>query len=287
MKGGGWDVESKPRTMWEKLENIDVRWIYLVVWVVISIPLLRPIGIPLGKYSAETLGLYNYIDKLPPGSVVVIINDQDPASAAECQATLLALFYHCVIKGLKVMFMSVRPEAVPFTEAAFQTILGASKNHPDYGKKYVNLGYIPNYEIGLAAVAANVFWPEKDAYGNNLRNMQFFQDLPTKTAKDWAIAIYFGNSSVDWVVRQITDVYGTKVGGGVGAVLASRMYPYWPDKIVGWATGAKGAAEYEVLVRRPGEGAAAMDAQSLAHLAIVIFIVLGNLGYFLSRRRGK
>jgi hypothetical protein len=65
------------------------------------------------------------------------------------------------------------------------------------------------------------------------------------------------------------------------------MYPYWPDKIVGWATGAKGAAEYEILVRRPGEGAAAMDAQSLAHLAIVIFIVLGNLGYFLSRRRGK
>jgi len=286
MRGGGWVVESKkPETIWEKIQNIDVRYIYLLVWIAVSVPILRPIGIPLGKYSAETLGLYNFLDKLPPGSIVVLIDDQSPAAAAECYPSELAIFQHCVNKGLRVLFFAARTEAVPYIESTMKTILGASKDHPDYGKKYVNLGYIPQYEVGLAALAANVFYTGKDAYGNDLKTMPFFQDLPTGTAKDWAIAIYFGNSSVDWVVRQLTDVYGTKVGGAVGAVLVSRMYPYYPDKIIGFCNGLRGAAEYEILVKRPGEGAAGMDAQSLGHLVTVIFIIIGNIGYFLSRRR--
>ncbi|MEM2305834.1 MAG: hypothetical protein QXK51_10875 [Candidatus Methanomethylicia archaeon] len=276
---------KKPMTIWEKLENMDVRYIYLLMWVAISLPILRPIGIPLGRYSIETLGLYNFIDKLPPGSIVVFIDDQSPAAAAECHPAEIAIFQHCVNKGLKVLFYASRAEAVPFIESTLQKVLGASKDHPDYGKKYVNLGFIPQYEVGLAALAANMFYTVKDAYGNDIKTLPFFQNLPTGTAKDWAIVIYYGASSVDWVVRQITDVYGTKTGGGVAAVLSSRIYPYFPDKVVGFTNGLKGAAEYEILVKRPGDAAAGMDAQSLGHLVIVIFIILGNLGYFISKRR--
>ena len=40
----------------------------------------------------------------------------------------------------------------------------------------------------------------------------------------------------------------------------------------------KGAAEYEVLVeiRQRNSG---MDAQSFSHALIILFIILGNLGY--------
>jgi len=52
------------------------------------------------------------------------------------------------------------------------------------------------------------------------------------------------------------------------------------------ATDSIGAAEYEVLVGRPGEAAGGMDAQSLGHLAIVITVIIGNIGYFASGGKG-
>ena len=48
-----------------------------------------------------------------------------------------------------------------------------------------------------------------------------------------------------------------------------------------------GAAEYETLVGEPGIGTSGMDAQSLAHLIIVLFIIFGNIGYFIERNKRK
>ena len=55
--------------------------------------------------------------------------------------------------------------------------------------------------------------------------------------------------------------------------------------ITGLLAGGRGAAEYELLIGQPGEGIKLMDAQSMAHLMVSFFIVLGNVGYFGSRRR--
>ena len=48
-----------------------------------------------------------------------------------------------------------------------------------------------------------------------------------------------------------------------------------------------GAAEYEELIGVKGIGTSGMDAQSVAHFVIVLFIFLGNLGYFIERKRSK
>ena len=50
--------------------------------------------------------------------------------------------------------------------------------------------------------------------------------------------------------------------------------------------GLAGAAEYEKLVEIPGSATAGMRTQSIAHLIIVAFILIGNAAYFASRRRG-
>ncbi len=41
--------------------------------------------------------------------------------------------------------------------------------------------------------------------------------------------------------------------------------------------------KYEVLVGNPGSATAGMDAQSFSHALIILFIILGNLGYILTR----
>jgi hypothetical protein len=54
--------------------------------------------------------------------------------------------------------------------------------------------------------------------------------------------------------------------------------------------GMKGASEYEFLVKQKGytqefsPASQAMDSQSLAHLLILILIVIGNVGYFFTRK---
>ena len=46
----------------------------------------------------------------------------------------------------------------------------------------------------------------------------------------------------------------------------------------------KGAAEYEELVGAIGMATAGMGAQSMVHLMIIFFIIMGNIAYFIGRR---
>ena len=48
-----------------------------------------------------------------------------------------------------------------------------------------------------------------------------------------------------------------------------------------------GAAEYEKLVESPGIAIKGMAAQSFAHIVIVVFIIFGNIAYFLKQKKGK
>ncbi len=49
--------------------------------------------------------------------------------------------------------------------------------------------------------------------------------------------------------------------------------------------GLKGAAEYETMVKEKGKGISGMDAQSVAHLVVIIFIIISNVTYFASESR--
>ena len=51
--------------------------------------------------------------------------------------------------------------------------------------------------------------------------------------------------------------------------------------------GMPGAAEYEKLINVPGIAIQGMAAQSFAHIVIVLFIVFGNLAFFLKQRRDR
>jgi len=274
---------SSQQSWYGKLQNIDVRYVYLLVMILVAIPILAPIGLPVGKLSEETARLYDYIDKLPSGAVVVMIADQSPAAAAECQPGFEAILYHLKSKGLRALFFAERTDAVPFIESAMLKIYGATSKHPDYGKLIANLGYIPQGELGVRGLASDVFFTGRDAYGNDLKILPFFKDL--KNARDWSLAIYFGASELDHVVRQVTDPFGCPTGGGVAAVLSTRIYPYYPSKVIGFLIGLRGSAEYELLIKKPGEAAAGMDAQSFGHALIIILVVIGNIGYFMERMR--
>ena len=274
------------KTLLQKLQEIDPKWIYLIQLIVISYPLLYPLGLPLGTISSETRGLYSAIDALPEGSIVFHAVCMGPAAAAECQPSLEAILKHDLEKGHKLIFYTDQAPGIPFIEQAMQKVLGASKEHPDYGKLYVNIGYIPQTYTGFSAFAADLFFTGSDVYGNDLRSMEFFKDLPTKTASDFDFGITYGSGNFQWIITYLSDPWGVTCGGGIAAGIAAEAYPFYPQKTPGFLVGLRGGAEYEVLIGKPGYAAAGMDAQSLAHLSIIIMVLIGNVAFLLSKMQG-
>jgi hypothetical protein len=88
----------------------------------------------------------------------------------------------------------------------------------------------------------------------------------------------------EWV-QQVQSRFDVPIGAGVTAVSAPEFYPYvQANQLIGLLGGLAGAAEYEALIEFTGKATKGMDAQSLGHVVIVVFIVLGNLVH-LARRR--
>jgi len=90
------------------------------------------------------------------------------------------------------------------------------------------------------------------------------------------------------------DPGNVPVGCGVAAVVAPQMYPYYPKQLLGLLGGIKGAAEYESeLVHHYPQfadtdtpGLRMMGPQTLAHMVIIVFILIGNFSFFINRRKG-
>ena len=69
--------------------------------------------------------------------------------------------------------------------------------------------------------------------------------------------------------------------------MSPDLYPFLQSRqLVGLLGGLAGAAEYEALLGLPGSATAGMEPQSVTHVIIILFILLGNTVYFTTRRRG-
>jgi hypothetical protein len=95
-----------------------------------------------------------------------------------------------------------------------------------------------------------------------------------------------GTSATDWWIAYGNGRYKVPLAIGVTGVMATDYYPYLQTgQIFGILGGLKGAAEYETLVGTPGKAVQGMKVQMVAHLIIIVFIIIGNIGYFAQRKK--
>lgn len=271
-----------------RLEKIDRRAIYLVILIVVTVPLLWPIGLPL-SIGEHVRALYDFIDDLEPGSTIVLSWDVDAATKPEWYPQGVAIIYHVAHKKeAKVVTLALRVDGAIFADEAFREVFNIPENmptdeHPDYGVRFINLGYVAGGQAAVTTMATDLNSLVKiDHYGNSLEDLHLAKDLVG--LKDAALIIALSTGAHIWMWWEFLHVpYGTPLGvGGTGA-LTAVIAPLYPTDLVGYLGGLKGAAEYEYLVMRPGSAIAAMDAQLLAHLTIIVFVAIGNFTYFLSR----
>jgi hypothetical protein len=277
--------------IFQLLTKIPRQIIFLALALAIAIPLIVPLGMPV-NVMPKTEKLFRAIDQLGPGSKPVLISgDFDPQSMPELYPMLLSLMRHCFARDVKVMLMNLWPQGPGLTEMAIDLV--PREYNKEYGKDYVFLGYkfgVTAVLLGMGESIKGVF--PTDYYGTALDSLEMMADV--KNYDDISLVITLSTGDPGW--RQwllfAQSRYGANMGVGVTAVSAADVYPYVETgQVIGLLAGMKGASEYEALVQRNnytqavGKAVRRMDSQSLGHLFIMIFIILGNIGYFFIRRQ--
>lgn len=271
------------KKFWEKVAKIDRRIIFVIMAVAVIVPLLWPIAFPF-KASKPVIDAYKFINELPKGQRILLSFDYRPGAAPELSPAALAVVRHCFKKSLRLVAVSLLPEGVPYSEdILFRT---AKEYDKTYGKDFIIMGYKSGSQMVIQNMGLNFL----KTFPKDFRNKpasEFSIIKGIKDYKDFGLIVNFTDTVfVDYYIIYANTQYGIKVVGSVTAVSAPQIYPYYASgQLTGLLGGLRGSAEYEQLINKPAEATIRMGPQTFGHLAIIIFVVIANIGYFLSRRR--
>jgi len=285
----------------EVIAKIDRRIIYLTLTVLIILPFFIPFSMRQ-NIMPQTQQLFDFVESIPPNDKAVMISfDYDPQTMPECHPMAIALLKHCFARNVPIVGFSFNIQAPGLAVDAFTTVaneINSVATSPEdsliYGKDYVYLGWKSGFIAAILDMGesiAGVF--PRDYFRNSIDSFPLMQKV--KNYKNVAIAIILSASDYPeyWALYPQSR-YGVKVGAGLTAVMAPKYYPFLQTgQLSGMMAGMKGAAEYEHLVlnngyaKKLGKAVTGMNSQSMIHILIIVFIVLGNIGYFFSRRSHK
>ena len=274
--------------MLDFFRSFDRRIIFIFIFIATAIPLVAYIGLPI-SITPPVQDLYNYIERLPEGSKILVSCDYDPGSMPELLPMNVAIFKHLFERNMKVYSICLWPAAPPLVEQSWQET-GAAMGK-EYGVDFVSLGYKSGNQVVMVKMGTSIpeTFPE-DYRGTPLSEIPMMTDIVNYSNLDFIINISAGFPGTREWVQQVVSRYNINLGSGCTAVSAPEFYSYYQSKqIIGLLGGLKAAAEYETLVNIPTETIKAraipgMDAQSLVHIVIVLFIIMGNIIYFFERK---
>lgn len=268
------------------IQRIDRRIIFTLIFVAVAWPLIQPLRLPM-DVSPPVQNLYDRVDELAPGSIVLLAGDYSPDTVPELQPMTIAFLRHAFENDLRVVVACLWPASPPLVEAALTPL--AEEYGKEYGVDFVNLGYMAGGPVTMLAMGSSIpnTFPS-DYHGTPVGEIPLMAEVKNFDDVELVMEISAGTPGTREWVQQVQGRYRVELGSGVTAVSAPNFYPYIQSgQLVGLLGGLKGAAEYETLIATPADATKGMDAQSIVHALIVFFILLGNVAYFIERWRSK
>ncbi len=270
--------------MKEFLLNIDRRIIFIFVALGVIIPALTSFNLPINP-TPNVQSIYDTIEEVGKENGTVLISfDYGPGSMPEVQPMALSVLRHCFKRNVKVVGMCLWPQGVGLAQQAFDTTskeLGA-----EYGSDYVFLGFKTGFQSVVVSMGHDFHgtFPQ-DLPGNNTTELPVTKNIKGLADFDYVLCLAAGNTPDGIWIPFGQERYKFKFGLGCTAVMAPDQFPYLQSgQMNGMMGGLAGAAEYETLVQASGTATEGMRPQSVVHLIIIFFIILGNVMYFLYGR---
>jgi len=267
----------------KKMMNIDRRYLYIVIALVVIIPLVLKPKFPVIP-SRPVKSAYDFIDSLPEGSNVLVSIDYDAASMPEMQPFYEALLRQLFRKKLHPVVIVQWQLGAPLGTRGLAKI--AQEFDVTYGVDYINLGYRPGYVAQMVGIGKEIRdYFSLDYAGVPVDSFPLMKNIHNYDDFAVLVGLEAGSTYLAWV-EYAGGRFKQKIALALTAVSApDAYYFYQSEQIIGLIGGMKGSAEYEVLVDYPGLATAGMASQSFAHILIIIFIILGNIAYFVEKSK--
>ena len=306
----------------DKIQNINRRYIYIVVALSIIIPLLIPFNSPT-FVTKPTEDIYKKIDSFAgdENKAILMSFTHDASTMPELFPMEVSVLRHCFERNIKVFTICWLPAAAPLVDYALNT--AREDFDVQSGVDYCNFGYKPYVlrlpiMLGMGDDIAKAV--ETDSQGRKVENLEIMKNIKNYDDMNLVIDFAASGSALQWITYARAR-FGANIAAGVTAVMVADNYPYLQTgQLMGMFRGLKGAAEYEKLVDvfaayesedypngRPfskeiiketlvpitgdtvpykyKKARIGMNAQSVAHIMMIFFILLGNIGYFITRKK--
>jgi hypothetical protein len=283
--------------MYEFLKNIHRRWIFLLMFLSVAVPILLQAQFP-EKATGLAEAVFDEVEALEEGAPVLLAFDFDPASEGELGPMATAFVRHCCEKKVKMYFMALWPVGPQMIDDSIKDVIEADFPDLVYGEDYVNLGYKSGMEGVIKVVVTDLRQLyTTDSFGTSIDEIPMMKDIENVQDTDLIINVSAGYAGTkEWVQYAVTPFPDEiRLVAGCTGVQAPLLYPYIPQQLPGLLGAIKGAAEYEKLVmdkyggdNPPGrylEGRRRMGPQLVAHLLMILLIIVGNWLYFTGQKR--
>ena len=280
------------------LGSLDRRIIFLIVGLSVLIPLLKPewIDLPI-RPTPESQIVFDEINKLNAGDKMLLSFEYSPSTKPEIHPMAIAILKHLYAKNIQVYGFALWPDGNFMSTEAFSEV--SDDYDKKYGVDYVNLGYKPGGEAVIKGIASDIrTLYTVDLQGTSINDIPMMKDVVNIEDFDFVFSLSAGYpGSKEWV-QYACDPKNIPLSTGCTSIQVTDIMPYVEnDQIRGILAGMPGAAEYESLVEaelqkmeisgKPGEASGMMAAQSIAHVVIVLFIIFGNISYFITRKKNR
>ena len=286
--------------MYEFLKDLDKRWIFLLMFLSVTIPIY--VIAKTGKSFPEvptdlSRAVFQNIEDLNEGDPVLLSFDFDPSSEGELGPMATSFVKHCAEKKLRMYFMALWPVGPQMIDDAINKVIIPDFPELLYGIDYVNLGFKPGNEGVIKVIVTDLrALFNTDDMGTAIDKIPMMANI--KNVQDFELVI---NVSAGYAGTKEWGQYAStpypdeiRIVAGCTGVQAPLLYPYIPSQLPGLLGAIKGAAEYEKLVidKYGGpnpepkylEAKRRMGPQMVAHILIIILIILANYVYFVEKR---
>ena len=278
---------SRIEDVFLKIGSIDRRWIFLIIAAVGIVPLLFPIGLPI-RATDTTKDVYDAIERLPAGSNVLLSVEYSPSTRPENHPMTISILRHLFKNNHKVFITCLWPDGQFMAQDALNQVAKNEFNKV-YGEDYVFLGFRPGNEAVVKGIVSNIRKIYTvDVYQKKIDEIPLMKGINNFKDFDFLFSSSAGfPGTIEWV-QYASDPTGVPMASGVTSIQVNEVMPYvQAGQMVGVLAGMPGAAEYESLINQKGSATSGMDAQSVAHLVIVLFIILGIISFFIERKKSK
>lgn len=291
------------------LQNIDRRWIYLVLafCLVLSLILGKP-ETPI--VTPPVQALYNAVDAAPAsvedGKIVIVGMEFSNSTLPENGNQARAVIRHLMLRHKRFALLDIGdPQGAKIGQDITNHL--AEQYGYKYGTDWISFGYKPGTLAFFTSFPRDI----PKLIQTDAVQAQPITSFPimanVHTIRDVSLLVEMtASNSVTYWIADVQGKFPLKIGYGCTGVMAAEAYP-WLDsgQLTGMMSGMKGAADYELLVDNLEQSLGhatynpdglpmtmkparvLMFTQAVAHTVIILFIILGNIGFLLSRYAGR